>query len=295
MSSPSRVPLNQRILPGGKVREVLRHVALDVLARTRRSQTRAALEVKRVQNLYLHFLPESDLDAFLTFIRLLRKDHVFISYSEAVDKAAKGDVDRPYLSVSFDDGFESNLRAAEELAHEGLSACFFIAPNLVGLNRQQLLPTFPDALGSEGRTLNWGEVERIVGLGHEVGSHTLDHKVLSEIPFDEAARQIRGSKEILESRIGPIKHFAWPRGQFHHFGPELAREVYSAGYSSCASAVRGAHISAVPREELCLRREHWVASWPTEHMRYLMGHSVTQSDARTGRWPEDWHTEIALP
>ena len=294
LNFPSRRPLSQRILPGGVVRETLRHGALTVLSKVLREQTKEALSVNRVQNIYLHFLPEDETGAFVSLIRLLRRDHEFLSYSNAVEKASSGAADRPYLSISFDDGFESNLRAAEILAAEGISACFFICPNLVGLDRHQLAPTFPGALGEEQRTLNWGEVERLLELGHEVGSHTLDHRVLSEIPLDEATRQIRGSKEVLESHLGSIRHFAWPRGQFHHFGPELAQEVRGAGYLSCASAVRGAHLSSVPLNQLCLRREHWVTGWPKDHMLCLMGRSIRRSDDASGRWPTGWMPESAL-
>lgn len=292
MSSPSRPPLSQRVLPAGALRSTLRHAALTALSVAHRSHTQEALRRSRVQNLYLHFLPPGEESHFIGLIRRLRDNHEFLSYSDAVEMAANGPIESPYLSISFDDGFESNLRAARLLAKEEISACFFIAPNLVGKDRDELLPTFGDALGAEQRTLGWGEVEELLELGHEVGSHTLDHAVLSEIPLPEASRQISGSKEMLEKRLGPIQHFAWPRGQFHHFGPELVQEVRAAGYRSCASAVRGAHVSPTPHEDLCLRREHWVTGWPESHVTYLMGRSARHANDQTGGWPEAWNSEV---
>jgi hypothetical protein len=101
-------------------------------------------------------------------------------------------------------------------------------------------------------------------------------------------RQIEGSKAALESRLGWVEHFAWPNGQFHHFGADLARATFSAGYLSCASAVRGAHLVPPGSGTGCLRRENVVASWPLEHVSYLLGRSVRQLSRTSGMWPAGW-------
>lgn len=281
-------PLIQRLIPDGPLRAALRSASLTTLGWMSRSKTSASLQVPRVQNLYLHFLPEADESRFLKLITILSRDHTFVSYSEAVERATGGPIDKPYLSISFDDGFESNRRAAELLAGEGISACFFICPNLIGLQRHELLRVFPTSLGQEQRTLTWSEVDRILTLGHEVGSHTLDHFVLADIPHEVAVQQIEGSKVALESHIGRVEHFAWPNGQFHHFGEDLARATFSAGYTSCSSAVRGAHLVPSGSGVGCLRRENVVASWPLEHIFYLLGRSVRYLSQSSGKWPAGW-------
>lgn len=294
MSRPDRAPVNQRLLPAGAARDALRHTALTFLSGLNRTQTEQALATNRVQHLYLHFLPHGQEERFMGFIRELRSTHEFVSYSEAVNRSISGPLDRPLLAISFDDGFKSNLRAARLLAHEGISACFFLAPNLIGKDRTELEHAYEGAMGEEQGTLTWSEVHELLDLGHEVGSHTLDHPVLSETPLEEAVRQIRESKASLEAQCGPVLHFAWPRGQFHHFRPELVEEVRGAGYVSCASAVRGAHVSTVPAAELCVRREHWVTEWPKAHMKYLMARSLGDPRRLTGRWPDSWTEQGAV-
>src|SRR5699024_1017343 len=123
MSSPSKPPLVQRILPPGKFRSKFRHHTLSALAGLSTRATRQALKKNRVQNLYFHFLPESETDNFRKLIRRLSEDHYFLSYSDAIMRIKSGEIDKPYLSISFDDGFESNRLAAEILAEEGISAC----------------------------------------------------------------------------------------------------------------------------------------------------------------------------
>lgn len=287
MNLTSNPPLIQRILKGSRVRTSVRHIALSVLSRLANNRTKKSLKVDRVQNLYFHFLPEEDVDNFLSLIRRLSQDHHFIPYSEAIDRIKSGDIDKPYLSISFDDGFESNRRAAELLAHEGISACFFVCPGMVGKDRGFLEREFSGDIGSEKRMMTWTEIDTLINLGHEIGSHTIDHSVLAELPQEAAEEQIVESKKMLEAKLGEIKHFAWPRGRFHHFRSELVDTVFEAGYESCASAVRGSHLTQLDLSG-CIRRENCVTSWPIDHVLYLLGRSTRRSDHSTGNWPIDW-------
>lgn len=288
MSSSSKPPLVQRILPPGKFRSQLRHHTLSALAGLSTRATRQALKKNRVQNLYFHFLPDSETDNFRELIRRLSEDHYFLSYSEAIMRIKSGEIDKPYLSISFDDGFESNRLAAEILAEEGISACFFVCPDMVGKERHVLEREFSGDLGSESRMMSWDEIDSIIALGHEVGSHTLDHSVLADLSLESAHEQIANSKKILESKLGSIKHFAWPRGQFHHFRPELIDMVFEAGYESCASAVRGSHLGQMKSQAGCIRRENCLTSWPINHILYLLGRSTRVSSSLAGGWPLHW-------
>jgi peptidoglycan/xylan/chitin deacetylase (PgdA/CDA1 family) len=65
------------------------------------------------------------------------------------------------------------------------------------------------------------DVRRIVAEGHEVGSHTLTHPRLTEIPDDEVRSEIRGGAEALEEVLGePSPLFRAPG--FHAAERELA-------------------------------------------------------------------------
>jgi len=46
-----------------------------------------------------------------------------------------------------------------------------------------------------------------------VGVHTISHRALATLPDDEAAREIFGAREELESKLGvPVRHIAYPYG-----------------------------------------------------------------------------------
>ena len=75
------------------------------------------------------------------------------------------------IAMTFDDGTEDHIRAAEELRRRGLSAIFFIPAGHIG---------------DPGR-LDAAQVQELVSMGHVVGSHALHHRPLARHPASAAA------------------------------------------------------------------------------------------------------------
>jgi peptidoglycan/xylan/chitin deacetylase (PgdA/CDA1 family) len=70
-----------------------------------------------------------------------------------------------------------------------------------------------------------------------VGSHSLSHPRLHELPQEVARYEIAESRTELRNMLGvSIEHFAYPFGQFTADIVELARH---AGYSSAMTLLRG--------------------------------------------------------
>ncbi len=71
----------------------------------------------------------------------------------------------------------------------------------------------------------------------EVGSHSISHQRLHELPQDAAQYEIAESRTALRKMLGvPIEHFAYPFGQFTADIVELVRH---AGYSSAMTVLPG--------------------------------------------------------
>ena len=64
------------------------------------------LKKNRIQFLHLHNVFADEETAFRNFLQRLSQEHEFIGYSEAVERIRNGTINRPYLSLSFDDGFK---------------------------------------------------------------------------------------------------------------------------------------------------------------------------------------------
>lgn len=277
-----------------RTRALARHGALDVLSARYRLQSlqQDALETPRVSLPYLHAVPHDEEDSFRAFVKELAKTHTFISYSEAVERVKRGPIDKPYVSFSFDDGFKSNVRTARILEEFGARGMFFVPPGFIGTETVgEARDFYGFSEGVDEPAMTWSDLEQLLESGHEIGNHTLGHKVMSWVDDTVMENEIHEGATQLRTRLGPIEHFAWPRGRFFHFTEQAARAVFDSGHTSCASAERGAH--TVPHsasdETLCLRRDHIMTHWPLRHSMYFIAKSSRRAGRGRNAWPEEWN------
>jgi len=249
------------------------------------------LKTPRVQFLYLHYVFDDQVQAFRRLLDALGRDHQFISYTEAVQRVQHGEVDRPYITFSFDDGLKNCLQAAQLLNEYEAKACFFVCPQAVEAERYSKKKAFAS------RRLNlppvdfmsWNDLEQLKREGHEIGAHTVSHPCLSELSQGKVEEEINRSAQVLRDRLGEIAHFAWPYGRFSHFNAAAARVVLDADFSSCASAERGCHVHGnVSRQNLCIRRDHIVASWSLSHTLAFLVSNILFRRRQRDEWPIDW-------
>lgn len=279
-------------------RGVLRHIALSTLSTSHRitGGMASALSRDRVQFLYMHHVFEDEEDSFRSLLQALSLEHRFVSYSEAVDRVLSGDIDGPYLAVSFDDGLKNCLSAARIMGEFGITACFFVCPPMVGETDYQKIKEFCfQELGMPPTEfLSWDDVETLLREGHEIGSHTMTHPDLARLSVQQVQDEVGESFEVLTDRIGEVKHFSWPYGRFFHFSPAAARTVFDTGFRSCASAERGCHVTNSEKQEtdLCIRRDNVVAGWPINHSLYFMARNSQRASVRCDQWPPGWTETI---
>lgn len=284
----------RRLRPVGP-RDHARGIALSGLATLAemRGVVDSALARPRIQFVYLHHVFADEEAGFRSLLRELAVHHAFIGHGEAIGRIRDGRIDRPYVSVSLDDGFADNERAARILEEFDARGCFFVCPGVVGERDPRRLAEFcAKRLQFPTATpfLGWGQLERLVEQGHEIGGHTMTHPDLGDTAADEAASEIRQSYETLVEKLGKVRHFAWPRGRWANMTVGARDAVFAAGYETCSSAVRGAHVAPAtgPLANLCLRRDHVLATWPLSHVRYLLMRNAVAASAATNEWPAEY-------
>jgi peptidoglycan/xylan/chitin deacetylase (PgdA/CDA1 family) len=92
----------------------------------------------------------------------------------------------------------------------------------------------------ERSVLTWDEVRALRNDGVEIGSHTLDHPVLSRMEPAEAERQIVESRRLLEEHLdSPVTFFAYPNGKRDDLTPEVVAAVRRAGYRAALTTIEG--------------------------------------------------------
>jgi peptidoglycan/xylan/chitin deacetylase (PgdA/CDA1 family) len=116
---------------------------------------------------------------------------------------------RHCVGITFDDGFESDLRCAELLHKHNLRALFFIPTATIGA---------PGFMGIE-------DLRTLAAMGMKIGSHSHEHV---QITPECAAYQAQTSREILAQHLGtPIEDFAFVGGVC---SSQTTAAVLSSGY-----------------------------------------------------------------
>lgn len=290
-------------LPERDPRAGARKAALDVLGRVAPlvGRGRRVLRRPRLQILNLHHVFPDEEEGFRRLLGWLRETgHDLVPYGAGVAALVEGRLERPSVAVTFDDGLHSCVRAAAILEEFGTRGCFFVVTDMVGETDPERVRRFcaerihmpPVAF------LDWDDVDALARAGHEIGSHTHTHPVMSDLTPEGAAEELGASREALMRRMGAVRHFSWPRGRFAHFSADAAAAVFEAGFESCASAERGAHPPVhvpVPARGVCLRRDHAIAAWPLAHHRWFVGAAAAGMSQEHNGWPAAWQTRWGAP
>ncbi len=101
------------------------------------------------------------------------------------------------VTITLADTLKSQLRAAPIFARYGMRATFYVSSGRIGFRDIHL-------------TLE--DLRALAAAGHEVGSHTLEHEDLEELPPAEARHQICDDRVALMGLGFPVTSFAYPFG-----------------------------------------------------------------------------------
>lgn len=94
------------------------------------------------------------------------------------------------------------------------------------------------------KMLSWDEIREMSAHGIEFGAHSHTHPILSQVPLEEAKRDILLSKTILEEQTGkPVHHFAYPNGRAEDFTDELREYCREIGFDSVSTVLYGTNHS----------------------------------------------------
>ena len=92
------------------------------------------------------------------------------------------------------------------------------------------------------RMLSWEQLRVMQAHRISCGSHTVTHPVLSRVDGEQRMRELRDSREILESRLGrPVLDFAFPFGQPDDCAGVTESDLESCGYRSAVTTTPGAN------------------------------------------------------
>src|SRR3990167_5238229 len=151
------------------------------------------------------------------------------------------------IIITFDDGTQDAIdNAVPILEDSGFSAVFFIPTNYVGRKSSWMLST----VNTEFQVIDWATVRKLDSKGFEIGTHSMSHPHLDQIPTIDCQKELEGSRSILEELLDhEVRHMAYPFGDYDERVRELAHEA--GYYTACTTEEKIAnskdHMLALPR------------------------------------------------
>ncbi|MBV8202726.1 MAG: polysaccharide deacetylase family protein [Acidobacteria bacterium] len=111
--------------------------------------------------------------------------------------------------------------------------------------RQRLLDELAAAdlpLGPPARPMSWNQVRTLAATGIEIGSHTVSHPILSQLPPALQAAEIAGSRDRLREELGEAPTaFAYPNGAAEDFTADTCKALRDTGFTVACTTLRGAN------------------------------------------------------
>jgi len=143
-----------------------------------------------------------------------------------------GRMPRRPIVLSFDDGtldFWEHARPA--LDRHGFKATLFVVAGHVGGSN-----SWDRSLGEPERPLmSWEQLRELRDAGHEIGSHTQEHRPLIGLSDEEAREELEQSRATIAERLGVAPRFlAYPRGFYTARDKTLAAEI---GYDGACAVI----------------------------------------------------------
>jgi peptidoglycan/xylan/chitin deacetylase (PgdA/CDA1 family) len=169
-------------------------------------------------------------EAFSRHCEWLSRHRRVLPLTEAVDRLDRGcKLPRGLAALTFDDGFAGLYEHALPIitAHRLPVTVFLVAQTLTEAG--QTVDWIDDPPEFELRTLGRDQVLEMQAAGVDFQSHSYSHADLTTLSFDRCVRDLRDSRELLESLLGaPVRLLAYPRGR-HDDGVRAA--AARAGYT----------------------------------------------------------------
>lgn len=221
--------------------------------------------------LVLHDIAPEKTDACTALLKQLKQFHPFLNpkeFGEVIESRCM--LQRNYFLLTFDDGFFSNRKVAEQVLEPlGVKAIFFVTTDFIDCkNRIEQKRFIANNLFTCNQTtesiretmapMTWDDLTWLLGKGHIIGCHTRTHARLSELKGQkELEYEILSSGDRLCEKLGiQIDHFALPFGDINSIGQQ-ALAIAARRYRFVFSSLRGSnypnvHRLAIRRETLCL-------------------------------------------
>lgn len=179
------------------------------------------------------------------------------------------------VSLTFDDGRQTQYSARAPLAAHGMHGTFYVNSGLVGSTTSDWHMT-------------WSQLHDLANDGNEVTGHSLTHEHLTTLSATNLQQQVCGDRSnLLAQGFSPVISFAYP---YAEYDSAVSSMVAQCGYWSArfVGGIRDAGCSDCPFAETIPPFDRWVLRTPadiaTDTTLATMESYVTQAESNGGGW-----------
>lgn len=189
-----------------------------------------------------------ELSFTLLYTKQFERQMNYLAKKGFVGKSLKeylADPQKKYFVITFDDAYDSVYENALPILNKlGFTATVFAICNYIGKNNTW--DYIPWNIYSSHMNK-----ERLLALhqaGWEVGSHGLDHLVMTSMSSDEIEAEVVESKKMLEKLLGEkVKTFCFPFGRYNQ---EIVEKTKKAGYENLVGYTERARFGVIKRSSI---------------------------------------------
>jgi peptidoglycan/xylan/chitin deacetylase (PgdA/CDA1 family) len=179
------------------------------------------------------------------------------------------------VSLTFDDGRQTQYAARQPLDAHGMHGTFYVNSGLVG-------STIADW------HMTWSQLHDLARDGNEIAGHTLTHAQLTRLRGLDLRREIcQDRNNLLAQGFAPVTSFAFPSTARN---PTVESMVQQCGYLSArwGGGLRASNCGDCPFAETIPPENQWGIRTPTDvntgTTLAMMKHDVTQAEEHGGGW-----------
>ena len=225
--------------------------------------------------LVYHLVLREDRKAFAEQMKFLKDHFLVCSIPEIIQGMGAEEGGRTFrAAITFDDGFRVLMGdCLEILESQKIKASFFIPTGFVELADQpEMAARFSlkrHYYNSPLEPMGPEDLQTLVKLGHEIGSHGRSHISLSSMSRQRATQELDQSAEWIEkwTNVHPAG-FAYPYGHTTSVLGDPTQWIRQAGYSYGLTLRRGAVQTS--NNLFLLPREHAEGNWSVRDLRFFL-------------------------
>jgi len=219
---------------------------------------------------FWHHVFDDEIKNFKLQLNLMKNYGDFISYEDSIKILKEGlKPKEKYFCLSFDDGFKNIYdNVIDVFLRDKIPCMFFIPTSFIDNLREDAGRIFFNSKYLNIEFLSWRECEKIVSESiFDIGSHSINHTLISKLTTDECISEVEMSKNIIEKNLNiKCNHFAPPVGDY-----SISRDlklIKNSNYKSLSTTVRG-KMGKDNLDVYALRRHHLLANWNSKYLKYF--------------------------